>query len=126
MWMASWRLEFIICILPMHLGGYMWLPEISSRRGFLLCFPSLCGVKLKSRILFHLYFLQKYEGDLTQLGLYFVIENNEYGEQAQVELLPGGKDIQVNNDNVIRYIHLVANYRLNIQVYSVPCFLSLK
>lgn len=63
-----------------------------------------------------LLFLKRYEGDLTQLGLYFVIENNEYGEQIQVELLPGGKDIQVSNDNVIRYIHLVANYRLNSQI----------
>ncbi|MCO5608978.1 hypothetical protein L7F22_063197 [Adiantum nelumboides] len=57
-----------------------------------------------------------YEGDLTQLGLYFVIENNEYGEQVQEELVPGGKDMQVSNDNVIKYIHHVANYRLNIQI----------
>ncbi|KAH7436454.1 hypothetical protein KP509_05G020700 [Ceratopteris richardii] len=63
-----------------------------------------------------LLFLKRYEGDLAQLGLYFVIENNEYGEQVQVELLPGGKDLQVSNDNVLIYIHLVANYRLNVQI----------
>lgn len=42
--------------------------------------------------------------------------DNEYGEQTEVELLPGGKDIQVTNANVIKYIHLVANHRLNTQV----------
>lgn len=63
-----------------------------------------------------LLFLKRYDGDLSQLGLYFVIEDNEYGEQIQVELLPGGKDIPVTNENVIRYIHLVANHRLNSQI----------
>jgi len=44
--------------------------------------------------------------------------DNEYGEQTEVELLPGGRDIQVTNDNVIKYIHLIAHHRLNTQVNS--------
>jgi len=50
------------------------------------------------------------------LELYFVIVNNEYGEQTEEELLPGGKNTRVTNENVITFIHLVANHRLNFQV----------
>lgn len=42
--------------------------------------------------------------------------NNEYGEQTEEELLPGGKNKRVTNESVITFIHLVANHRLNIQV----------
>lgn len=62
---------------------------------------------------------QHYDGDLSHLAVYFVVTDNEYGEQSEVELLPGGKDIQVTNANVIKYIHLVANHRLNTQVRSL-------
>lgn len=60
--------------------------------------------------------LQRYAGNISELELYFVIDNNEYGEQTEEELLPGGKSIRVTNDNVITFIHLVANHRLNFQV----------
>jgi len=59
---------------------------------------------------------QHYNGDISELELYFVIVNNEYGEQCEEELLPGGRDMRVTNDNVITFIHLVANHRLNYQV----------
>ncbi|KAG0474138.1 hypothetical protein HPP92_015995 [Vanilla planifolia] len=39
----------------------------------------------------HLLFLKHYQGDVSELELYFVIVNNEYGEQKEEELLPGGK-----------------------------------
>lgn len=64
--------------------------------------------------------LQNYNGDLSQLGLYFSIENNEYGEQMEVELMDGGKDVPVTNANKIKYINLVANHRLNTQVGHLP------
>ncbi|KAK9113661.1 hypothetical protein Syun_020458 [Stephania yunnanensis] len=50
---------------------------------------------------------------------YFVIVNNEYGEQTEEELLPGGKDIRVTNENVVTYIHLIANHRLNFQNVAI-------
>jgi ubiquitin-protein ligase E3 C len=59
---------------------------------------------------------QHYNGDISELELYFVIVNNEYGEQSEEELLPGGRNMRVTNDNVITFIHLVANHRLNSQV----------
>ncbi|KAI6685132.1 hypothetical protein NL676_031045 [Syzygium grande] len=64
----------------------------------------------------HLIFLKHYDGDVSELELYFVIVNNEYGEQTEEELLPGGKNKRVTNESVITFIHLVANHRLNIQI----------
>ena len=66
--------------------------------------------------------VQHYEGDTSKLELYFVIVNNEYGEQTEDELLPGGKSIRVTNENVITFIHLIANHRLNSQVARVFLF----
>jgi len=60
--------------------------------------------------------LQRYKGDISDLELYFVILNNEYGERTEEELLPGGQDMRVTNENVITFIHLVSNHRLNFQV----------
>lgn len=42
--------------------------------------------------------------------------NNEYGEQTEEELILGGKNERVTNETVIKFIHLVANHRLNFQV----------
>lgn len=64
--------------------------------------------------------VQHYQGDISELELYFVIVNNEYGEQTEEELLPGGRNIRVTNENVITFIHLVSNHRLNFQVFQ-PC-----
>ena len=36
--------------------------------------------------------------------------------QAQVELVRGGHDIPVTNENVMAYIHRVADYKLNQQI----------
>lgn len=42
--------------------------------------------------------------------------DNEFDQGVVKELIPGGKDIPVTNENRIRYIYLVANYRLNTQI----------
>jgi ubiquitin-protein ligase E3 C len=60
--------------------------------------------------------LQNYKGDLADLSVYFVVVNNEYGEQNEIELVEGGRDIQVTNSNVINYIYKVAHHRLNSQI----------
>lgn len=73
---------------------------------------------------FSIYFyLQHFKGDVSGLELYFVIVNNEYGEQREEELLPDGKNKRVTNETVITFIHLVANHRLNYQVIQ-PSFLK--
>ncbi|GJR37050.1 E3 ubiquitin protein ligase UPL6 [Tanacetum coccineum] len=88
-----------------------FLSKLKQKHNYLNDLPSL-----DPELYRHLIFLKRYEGDLSELELYFVIVNNEYGEQTAEELIPGGKDMRVVNDNVITFIHLVANHRLNTQI----------
>lgn len=46
----------------------------------------------------------------------FLKKKIEYGLAHIRELLPGGKDIAVTNENKLKYIALMANYLLNIQI----------
>ncbi|KAI3821618.1 hypothetical protein L1987_09187 [Smallanthus sonchifolius] len=88
-----------------------FLSKLKQKHNYLNDLPSL-----DPELYRHLIFLKRYEGDLAELELYFVIVNNEFGEQTTEELIPGGKNIRVVNDNVITFIHLVANHRLNTQI----------
>ncbi|XP_020244930.1 E3 ubiquitin-protein ligase UPL6 isoform X1 [Asparagus officinalis] len=88
-----------------------FLSKLKQKHNYLHDLPSL-----DPELYHHLLFLKRYKGDISELELYFVIINNEYGENAEEELRPGGKNIRVTNDNVIQYIHLVANHRLNYQI----------
>ncbi|KAH9311826.1 hypothetical protein KI387_026861, partial [Taxus chinensis] len=88
-----------------------FLSKLKEKHNYLHDLPSL-----DPELYRNLLSLKHYEGDVSQLGLYFVSEDNEFGEQKEEELLPGGKDIQVTNANVIMFIHLVANHRLNNQI----------
>ncbi|KAL4568258.1 hypothetical protein LXL04_023866 [Taraxacum kok-saghyz] len=88
-----------------------FLSKLKQKHNYLNDLPSL-----DPELYRHLIFLKRFEGDLSELELYFVIVNNEYGEQTSEELIPGGKNIRVVNDNVITFIHLVANHRLNTQI----------
>uniref|UniRef100_A0A0D9WD29 HECT-type E3 ubiquitin transferase n=1 Tax=Leersia perrieri TaxID=77586 RepID=A0A0D9WD29_9ORYZ len=100
--------EGILVDLPF---ATFFLSKLKHKYNFLNDLPSL-----DPELYRHLLFLKHYNGDISQLELYFVIVNNEYGEQSEEELLPGGRDIRVTNENVITYIHLVANHRLNYQI----------
>ncbi|KAK9161791.1 hypothetical protein Syun_008132 [Stephania yunnanensis] len=88
-----------------------FLSKLKQKYNYLNDLPSL-----DPELYRHLIFLKHFEGNVSDLELYFVIVNNEYGEQTEEELLPGGKDIRVTNENVITYIHLIANHRLNFQI----------
>lgn len=39
--------------------------------------------------------------------------SEELGEARVVELKPNGRNISVDHSNVIEYIHLVADYKIN-------------
>ncbi|ONM62672.1 E3 ubiquitin-protein ligase UPL6 [Zea mays] len=100
--------EGILVDLPF---ATFFLSKVKQKYNFLNDLPSL-----DPELYRHLLFLKHYNGDISELELYFVIVNNEYGEQCEEELLPGGRDMRVTNDNVITFIHLVANHRLNYQI----------
>ncbi|CAO3571962.1 unnamed protein product [Mortierella alpina] len=64
----------------------------------------------------NLMFLKKYEGDVEDLGLTFSLDEEVFGTHRTVELLTGGKDIEVTKDNRINYIFQVSDYKLNKQI----------
>ncbi|KAG0197995.1 Ubiquitin-protein ligase E3B [Mortierella sp. GBA30] len=64
----------------------------------------------------NLMFLKKYEGNVEDLGLTFTLDEEVFGTHRTVELLRGGKDIEVTKENRINYIFQVSDYRLNKQI----------
>ncbi|KAI5389557.1 hypothetical protein KIW84_075011 [Lathyrus oleraceus] len=106
--LAKAMFEGILGDLPF---ATFFLSKLKQKHNYLNDLPSL-----DPELYRHLIFLKRYEGDISELELYFVIPNNEYGEQTEEELLPGGKNLRVTNENVITFIHLVANHRLNSQI----------
>ncbi|XP_039127300.1 E3 ubiquitin-protein ligase UPL6-like [Dioscorea cayenensis subsp. rotundata] len=100
--------EGILVDLPFAM---FFLSKLKQKYNYLNDLPSL-----DPELYRHLLFLKHYQGDISELELYFVVVNNEYGEQTEEDLLPGGKDTRVTNENVITYIHLIANHRLNYQI----------
>ncbi|KAL5541465.1 hypothetical protein UlMin_009175 [Ulmus minor] len=106
--LAKAMFEGILVDIPF---ATFFLSKLKQKYNYLNDLPSL-----DPELYRHLIFLKHYKGDLSDLELYFVIVNNEYGEQMEEELLPEGKNKRVSNENVITFIHLVANHRLNYQI----------
>ncbi|XVE82321.1 hypothetical protein DITRI_Ditri15bG0138900 [Diplodiscus trichospermus] len=106
--LAKAMFEGILVDIPF---ATFFLSKLKQKYNYLNDLPSL-----DPELYRHLIFLKHYKGDISELELYFVIVNNEYGEQTEEELLPGGKNIRVTNENVITFIHLVSNHRLNFQI----------
>ncbi|KAK4794782.1 hypothetical protein SAY86_012776 [Trapa natans] len=88
-----------------------FLSKLKQKHNYLNDLPSL-----DPELYRHLIFLKNYKGNLSELELYFVIVNNEYGELREEELVPNGKDQRVTNENAIAFVRLVANQRLNLQI----------
>ncbi|KAF3456410.1 hypothetical protein FNV43_RR01060 [Rhamnella rubrinervis] len=106
--LAKAMFEGILVDIPF---ATFFLSKLKQKYNYLNDLPSL-----DPELYRHLIFLKHYKGDVSELELYFVIVNNEYGEQREEELLPGGKNQHVTNETVITFIHLVANHRLNYQI----------
>ncbi|CAH8366671.1 unnamed protein product [Eruca vesicaria subsp. sativa] len=106
--LAKAMFEGILVDIPF---ATFFLSKLKQKYNYLNDLPSL-----DPELYRHLIFLKRYKGDISDLELYFVIVNNEYGERTEEELLPGGKDMRVTNKNVITFIHLVSNHRLNFQI----------
>jgi len=59
--------------------------------------------------------IKNHKGDVKDLDLTFITDTNLLGVSEETELIPNGRQIIVDNSNRIRYIHLVADHKLNIQ-----------
>lgn len=63
--------------------------------------------------------LQHYDGDVKELYLDFTVTEESFGKRHVIELKAGGKDVSVTNENKMQYIHAIADYKLNRQVYPL-------
>eukprot|EP00747_Dinoflagellata_sp_TGD_P060881 gnl/TRDRNA2_/TRDRNA2_152260_c1_seq1.p1 gnl/TRDRNA2_/TRDRNA2_152260_c1~~gnl/TRDRNA2_/TRDRNA2_152260_c1_seq1.p1 ORF type:complete len:524 (-),score=111.89 gnl/TRDRNA2_/TRDRNA2_152260_c1_seq1:179-1546(-) len=55
--------------------------------------------------------------NIQDLGLTFSVSVAESGCEAElVDLIPGGRNVVVTRENLTRYMHLLANYRTNVQI----------
>lgn len=55
------------------------------------------------------------ERELADLALTFSVTERAFGRVVTRDLVPNGADIPVTNANKIRYMHVLANYKLNVQ-----------
>ena len=61
----------------------------------------------------NLMYVKYYEGDIQDLCLYMSYTDSNFGNDHVVNLIPGGSEIPVTNENKMQYIRLFANYILN-------------
>lgn len=53
---------------------------------------------------------------VEDLGLTFSISTSSLGQTEDVNLIPNGRNIPVTRDNLTQYLHVVANFRTNLQI----------
>ncbi|KAL3150396.1 hypothetical protein ABBQ32_000234 [Trebouxia sp. C0010 RCD-2024] len=73
-------------------------------------------VTLDPELYRNLMFMRDYDGDFADLALTFTTADSDITHTREVELVPGGSSKAVTADNVVEYIHRVADYRLNYQI----------
>lgn len=66
----------------------------------------------------NLTFLKTFDGDVRDLSLTFSVTEDDLGEQREVDLIPGGRNLDVTSHNKYRYVHLMANYYLNVRTQA--------
>ncbi|CAI5730593.1 unnamed protein product [Hyaloperonospora brassicae] len=64
--------------------------------------------------------LKHYDGNVEDLALTFSVSEVQFDKVVTRNLLPDGSNVPVTNDDRIRYIHLMANYKLNV-LTSIEC-----
>ncbi|UYV76096.1 UBE3B [Cordylochernes scorpioides] len=63
-------------------------------------------------------YIKHYQGDLQDLDLTFSLDEECMGQLVTHELVPGGRAIPVTQENRISYIHLMAHFRMHVQIYE--------
>ncbi|XP_020631796.1 ubiquitin-protein ligase E3B-like isoform X1 [Orbicella faveolata] len=61
-------------------------------------------------------FIKHYDGDIRDLELTFSFDEDVLGKVVTHQLMSGGNVIHVTNDNKISYVHLMAHYRMCVQI----------
>ncbi|KAI6183743.1 HECT-type E3 ubiquitin transferase [Aphelenchoides bicaudatus] len=60
----------------------------------------------------HLVFVKHYKENIRDLELTFAYTEEALGKITTLELVPGGNDVYVNDDNKIQYVHRMAHFRV--------------
>jgi hypothetical protein len=58
-------------------------------------------------------YVKYYDGDIEDLSLVMSYTDSSFGNHNVINLIPGGSDISVTNENKMQYIRLYANFILN-------------
>ncbi|CAH8435888.1 unnamed protein product [Dicrocoelium dendriticum] len=95
--------------------AHFFLAKIASRSGGCVGFDYLRS--LDPELYRQLQYLKTYTGDVKNLSLDFTIVQSTFGQSEVIDLKPGGRCIPVTNENRVEYMHLVAHYKLNKQIY---------
>lgn len=61
-------------------------------------------------------YIKHYDGDVSDIELTFSCDEDCMGRIETHELVPGGKAISITNENKIRYVHLMAHFRMYRQI----------
>ncbi|XP_055959426.1 ubiquitin-protein ligase E3B [Patella vulgata] len=61
-------------------------------------------------------YIKHYDSDISDLELTFSCDEDCMGKIETHELVPGGRAISVTNENKIRYVHLMAHFRMYRQI----------
>ena len=64
----------------------------------------------------NLNFVKTYDGDVSELDLYFAVDEEVFGKMTTKPLLFDGDNTLVTNENRIEYCHRMAHYKLNVQL----------
>lgn len=84
------------------LGRYSFLDELST---------------LDPELYRNLMYVKHYDGDVKELCLDFTVTEESFGKRHVIELKPGGGDTSVTNENKMQYVHAMADYKLNRQIF---------
>lgn len=57
--------------------------------------------------------IKDYTGDASDLGLFFVVEEDVLGQKLEHELIPRGKETPVTNDNKLMYVYLCSHWHIS-------------
>ncbi|KAG5444561.1 Ubiquitin-protein ligase E3C [Clonorchis sinensis] len=95
--------------------AHFFLAKVVSRSGGSVGFDYLHS--LDPELYRQLRNLKNYSGDVRDLSLDFTVVTSTFGQSDTIELKPGGRQIPVTNENRVEYMHLVAYYKLNKQIY---------
>ncbi|KJH50130.1 HECT-domain protein [Dictyocaulus viviparus] len=95
-------------VVDVQLAPVLLAAMLGSRR--LCAFDELS--QLDPELYRSLSFVKKYKDDVSNLSLTFSIDEDFMGKISTVDLIPGGRTIQVTNENKIDYVHRMAHHRV--------------